>query len=111
MGELFSERKGGGESMFRCLAFEHRALQYEKYRSNAVCLKCGVEGHKAKDCKNARFCVTCREEGNKLGSSPEILITETVVKFRESYRAVHQFIKKLEAKKVNEIITQGLGVK
>lgn len=50
---------------YRCLEFGHHRSECQGTDRSGICMKCGQGNHKAKDCVNINFCLTCKTEGHR----------------------------------------------
>jgi Zinc knuckle len=50
---------------YRCLKFGHITKDCTGEDNTRICIKCGKEDHRAKDCKNTSFCLTCKKDGHR----------------------------------------------
>lgn len=51
---------------YRCLEFGHHASTCTGPDKSDICVKCGAQGHKAKDCNERKtFCTSCSKEGHR----------------------------------------------
>lgn len=68
---------------FRCWEYGHIKAQCTGVDREQMCMKCGKEGHKAKQCEYTQYCVFCELEGHQSGSG-------TCPKVRHKSRAERQ---------------------
>ncbi|KAK9674667.1 Zinc knuckle, partial [Popillia japonica] len=50
---------------YRCLGFGHHSKECTNEDNSSLCINCGKEGHKGKECQNASYCLTCKKEGHR----------------------------------------------
>ncbi|KAJ8977860.1 hypothetical protein NQ317_004768 [Molorchus minor] len=51
---------------YKCLEFGHRTSECTGPDRSNICIKCGKNGHKAKDCEEENlYCMTCKQEGHR----------------------------------------------
>lgn len=50
---------------FRCLEYGHVIRECKAANHGEICVKCGQNGHRAKDCPNESFCTKCNIKGHR----------------------------------------------
>ncbi|KAK9743796.1 hypothetical protein QE152_g8340 [Popillia japonica] len=50
---------------YRCLEFGHQKWECQGEDKTRICLKCGENDHRAKDCVGQSFCFTCKTKGHR----------------------------------------------
>lgn len=60
-----TERDLNIKRCYRCWALDHIAAKCTGPDRRNSCLKCGKEGHRAKECSEENFCVLCQEVGHQ----------------------------------------------
>lgn len=66
MCKLYERKKE--EKCYRCWEIGHIKSQCKGPDRGGLCLRCGKDNHKAKECKNNPYCIHCKKEGHQTNS-------------------------------------------